>query len=294
MAFEERGRSSRRGADARGQQVGERHASARRRAPSRTRPLVAAQDRRAAQRASRSAQDPAGTWVISKRPGSRVAIGRRAAERLEEERADVVRLELAGLGPLHLVADLLDVGVRQDVGDERALVQRLRAAVADGRVDDLVEPRPHLGLVAVADRLDQQVREAGPRRARRRARRRPGRRAPCAARSSFSSSRGKTSPSRVSCGDEVPQVADLGLADAVDAAEALLDAVGVPGQVVVDEQVGALEVDAFAGGVGRDQDRDVGVLEERLLGLAALRGASRRGSRRRPRGGRAASEAARR
>ena len=55
-------------------------------------------------------------------------------------------------------------------------------------------------------------------------------------------------------GDEVPEVADLGLADAVDAAEALLEPVRVPGQVVVDHQVGALEVDALAGGVGGDQD----------------------------------------
>ena len=42
-------------------------------------------------------------------------------------------------------------------------------------------------------------------------------------------------------GDQVPEVADLGLADAVDAAEALLDPVGVPGQVVVDHQVARAE-----------------------------------------------------
>ena len=55
-------------------------------------------------------------------------------------------------------------------------------------------------------------------------------------------------------GDEIPEMANLGLADAVDAAEPLLEAVGVPGQVVVDHQMGALEVDAFAGGVGGDED----------------------------------------
>ena len=65
-------------------------------------------------------------------------------------------------------------------------------------------------------------------------------------------------------------MADLGLADAVDAAEALFQAVGVPGQVVVDHQVGALEVDAFAGGVGGDQDLDFLVLRERFLGLAPV------------------------
>ena len=60
-------------------------------------------------------------------------------------------------------------------------------------------------------------------------------------------------------------MADLGLADAVDAAEALLDPVRVPGQVVVHHEVGALEVDALARGVGRDEDEDVRVLREGLL-----------------------------
>ena len=40
-------------------------------------------------------------------------------------------------------------------------------------------------------------------------------------------------------GDEVPEVADLLLADTVDAAEALFEAVGVPRQIVVHHQVGA-------------------------------------------------------
>ena len=71
-------------------------------------------------------------------------------------------------------------------------------------------------------------------------------------------------------GDQVPQVADLGLADAVDAAEALLDAVGVPRQVVVDHQVRALEVDALAGGVGGQQHLHLGVVLEGLLRLQAL------------------------
>ena len=65
-------------------------------------------------------------------------------------------------------------------------------------------------------------------------------------------------------------MADLGLADAVDAAEALLEAVGVPGQVVVDHQVGALEVDALAGGVGGQQDLHLGIVPEGFLRLHAL------------------------
>ena len=64
-------------------------------------------------------------------------------------------------------------------------------------------------------------------------------------------------------------MADLGLPDAVDTTEALLDPVRVPGQVVVDEQTGALQIDALAGGVGSDEPVHVGLLRERLLGLAA-------------------------
>ena len=71
-------------------------------------------------------------------------------------------------------------------------------------------------------------------------------------------------------GHQVPEVADLGLADAVDAPEALLDAVRVPGQVVVHHQVGALQVDALARGVGGHQHEGVLVLGEVLLRLAAL------------------------
>ena len=58
------------------------------------------------------------------------------------------------------------------------------------------------------------------------------------------------------------------LADAVDAAEALLQAGRVPGQVVVDHQPAELEVDALAGGFGRDADLLRGA--ELLLGALAL------------------------
>ena len=44
------------------------------------------------------------------------------------------------------------------------------------------------------------------------------------------------------------------LAVAVAAADALLDALRVPGQVVVDDEIAELKVDALGGGLGRDQD----------------------------------------
>ena len=70
--------------------------------------------------------------------------------------------------------------------------------------------------------------------------------------------------------DQVPAVADLGLADPVDPAEPLLKPVGVPRQVVVDHEVGTLEVDPFAGGVVRDQDEHLLVMREGLDGLAPI------------------------
>jgi len=65
-------------------------------------------------------------------------------------------------------------------------------------------------------------------------------------------------------------VAHLGLADAVDAAEPLLEAVRVPGQVVIDHQVGALEVDTFTRGVRGQQHPHFGIVLERLLRLHTL------------------------
>ena len=68
-------------------------------------------------------------------------------------------------------------------------------------------------------------------------------------------------------GNQIPEVADFGLADAVNTAKALLQAVRVPRQVVVDHQVGVLQVDTFAGRVGRDQTRTSGSLRNRAWTL---------------------------
>ena len=65
-------------------------------------------------------------------------------------------------------------------------------------------------------------------------------------------------------------MAHFGLADAVDAAESLLDPVGVPRQVVVDHQVSALKIDAFACGIGGHQDLNFWIVLERFLRLFPL------------------------
>ncbi len=65
-------------------------------------------------------------------------------------------------------------------------------------------------------------------------------------------------------------MAHLRLVDAVDTTEALLDPIRVPRQVVVHHEMGSLQVDTFPRCVGGHQDRNVLVLGERFLDLAAL------------------------
>ncbi len=100
----------------------------------------------------------------------------------------------------------------------------------------------------------------GPRTGACRGRRRPGRRAPARASSSLSQKREVDITFAGLVGHQVPEVADLGLADAVNATEALLDAVRVPRQVVVDHQVRALQVDALPGGIGGEENLDLGIV----------------------------------
>ena len=45
-------------------------------------------------------------------------------------------------------------------------------------------------------------------------------------------------------------MADLRLADTMDAAKALFEAVWIPWQVIIDHKVRALKVDAFTGCIG--------------------------------------------
>ena len=71
-------------------------------------------------------------------------------------------------------------------------------------------------------------------------------------------------------GNHVPQVANLGLPNPVDAAESLFKAVRVPRQVIVDHQVRVLKVHAFTGSIGRQEYSRGWVVAEQLLNLAAL------------------------
>ena len=185
-----------------------------------------------------------------------LAFGDAPAEHREgfaEERADEMRLQAAGLRALHLLADFATALRVHAFRRELALGDQLLDRVDIDRAIDLAE---QLGLllrpIAVADRIDQQIAQgvaleqfaehvvdlAAKRRAR--------------LFQLFEQAAIDLAFARVGRA-QVPEVTDLGLADAVDAAEALFEPVRVPRQVVVDHQVrAALKVHAFAGGVVRD------------------------------------------
>src|SRR3954462_3785818 len=65
-------------------------------------------------------------------------------------------------------------------------------------------------------------------------------------------------------------MADLRLTNAVDAPEALLQAVRIPRQIVVHHQVGALQVDAFTSSVGGEKHLHIRIVQETRLRLTPV------------------------
>ena len=194
----------------------------------------------------------------------------KAAERLEEEGLDEVGLQPPGVGTLHLFAQRLDAAYVHGVVHQGALVEEpLELVAVDHAFHRPVEPRLHLGIVAVADGVHEHLAQGllveEP----------PEHVVDLAAQRLALDLELLQEPHiHVALagvlGDEVPQVADLALADAVDAAEALLEPVGVPGQVVVHHQVGTLQVHALARGVVGDEDQHLGIVHEGVNDPAAL------------------------
>src|SRR5439155_1720806 len=92
---------------------------------------------------------------------ARFSLLRRAAkslERLEEERLDVVGLETARLSALHVLADTVHAAQVHHVVSEGALLEEiLDLRSVEGVGDILGEARAHFRLLAVPDRLDQQL-----------------------------------------------------------------------------------------------------------------------------------------
>jgi hypothetical protein len=203
-----------------------------------------------------------------------LALTQRAAEALEgllEEAFDVVRLQASGFGSFHFLAHALHAArVHRVLGEGLVLQEVLELSLIEGALHGLIEPRPHVRALAVADRLHQEFAK-GAAFELDLAQHVEDLAAECLAGffELFEQAPVDVALARL-VGDEVPQVADLRLTDAVDAAEALFEPIGIPGQVVVHHQVGALEVDALARCVRCDQHVDLRIVLESLLGLLAL------------------------
>ena len=193
------------------------------------------------------------------------------AECREEEALDEVRLKSARLHALHVGTDRRDAVYVHRVLGQRVFVQQLlQLCAVEAGVDDLIQPITHLLLVPVANRLDEEVAQRSVL---------EGEFAEHVEHLAmqcltllFQFVKEPLEHHALACllAHEVPQVTDLRLPDAMDASEALFEAVRVPRQVIVDHEMGALQVDALACRVGGDQDADALVLFEQLLDLASI------------------------
>ena len=96
--------------------------------------LVAVEHRVAAADLAVALADPPGTWVISKRPSSRsVMLAAEMRRRPRGRSSDEVRLEAAGLGALHLLADRRRPARRSRCPATRALALEQLQQVGAGR-----------------------------------------------------------------------------------------------------------------------------------------------------------------
>ena len=191
-------------------------------------------------------------------------------ERPEEEALDVMRLQAAGFRALHLFADVAHLGRAQVVAHERPVFQQGQEAIAiDRTVHALEETGLDLRPFAVANGVHEQVAHLG-----------PLEEAPeyvvdpsaegLAGGLQLLEQPAVDLPFAGVLRDEIPEMADLGLADAMDAPEPLFQPVRIPRQIVVDHQMGALEVDAFAGRVVRHHRHNARIMHERFDGLAPV------------------------
>ena len=153
-----------------------------------------------------------------------------------------MRLKAPRLRPLHRFADIGYLRRRQVVAHERALGQEIeQPLLIDGGIDLLEQPRLDLGLLTVADRLDEQIAQFHPLK-------QATQHVIHSAAESMSRGFELLEQPGVNLAlagvlrDQVPQVTHFCLADTVDAPEALLQPVRVPRQIVIHHQMRALEI----------------------------------------------------
>ena len=182
-----------------------------------------------------------------------------------------MRLKATSFSTLHVLADRADAGDIHRVGSQGAVLKQApQMVVVQGMFDHLRQPGAGFGLVAVADRLQEQF----PQRAVVEHETPQDVEDLTTEGAAFFIQLFKQPVADFALagilGYQVPKVAHFGLTDAVDASEPLLQTVGIPREVVIDHQVPALQVDAFTGGIGGNEDFDLLVLHECVLGLATF------------------------
>ena len=194
-----------------------------------------------------------------------------ALERFAEERLDVVRLEAARFRSHHVLSYSLHAACVHCVVCKGTLFQQvLEPAAVEGVIDRSLKAGANLGLLPVAYGLNHEFAQ------------RPPFEVELAEHVKHLTA--ERFPRLLQLLQElavdvafarlvrhqVPEVTHLGLTDAVYPPKALFQTVRVPGQVVVHHQVRALQVDAFARGVGGEQHLDLRVVAERFLGLEPI------------------------
>ena len=191
-------------------------------------------------------------------------------ECLHEKRADEIRLQPAGFGDFHLLLHgEKALGAHGFLRERVAFEEVFDVGDVESVVDALESCGVALGLVVVADGVQQQILEASFLEDF----------AENVEDAAFESivdifELGEQAVINLALagflGHEIPKVTYLLLANAVEAPETLFKAVRIPRQVIIDHEVGVLEVHAFSGGIGREQDADFRIGAEHFLPLAAF------------------------
>src|SRR5208283_1040342 len=170
-----------------------------------------------------------------------------AVERFQEKRLDIMRLHAASLSTFHVFPDTVNTARVHGVVNKGMLLDQ---ALELGAVERVFQHRrqasAHFGLIPVAYCLDQKIAK------------RLTLELELSENIEYLAPQGLTRllkfiqqlavniPFAGLFCHQVPEMTHFGLAYAVDAAETLLNTVGVPWEVIVDHQVSALEVDALA------------------------------------------------
>ena len=193
------------------------------------------------------------------------------AESLYKKGFDKMRLQLVGFDSLHILPDGHDPVNIHSILSESAFFQKLLQSLAvHGIVHNLPQSGTNLGIIAVANGFDQQIPQVAII---------EGHLTQdveyFAAKSFaffFQLFKQTLEHHALSCffRDQIPEMADFGLSNTVDTAKSLFQPVGIPGKVIVDHQVGTLQVDTFTSRIGSNQDAHIFVLLEKFLHFAAL------------------------